>query len=105
MTQVPKNGADTLPAPSEEELEEYVEVVFDNGEGSRDRYATIVVDDEGQAHTLSAGQDRHGECAILEVYDGRPKYRTGRRIAWQALPSQCQALFWQQVRQINEQYR
>ena len=105
MTQLHDDQASPLPLPDEEALEEYLELVFDNGEGTRDRYMVIVVDDEGQAHTLSAGISKGDSYSLLDAFEGRPKNRNGRRIRWDDLPLACQGLFWREVENINAQYR
>lgn len=87
--------------PNEEEQDEYIEVVIDNGPDMRDRFAVVFVDDAGRPHTVAAGVDRKGKLAIVDVFDGRPKAGVGKRIEWDALPREYQGLIWSQFEELN----
>ena len=104
MIQSPNDASLSLPLPDEDVLDDYIEFVIDNGEDARDRYMTVIVDDQGHAYTLLAGLDRKNVYALLDSFEGRPKSRSGRRIHWSDLPDACQRLMWQEVLNINSQY-
>ncbi|GAB3378675.1 hypothetical protein NCG89_15065 [Spongiibacter taiwanensis] len=87
--------------PNEEEQDEYIEVVIDNGPDMRDRFAVVFVDDAGRAHTVAAGVDRKGNVGVVDVFEGRPKPGVGRRIEWHDLPGQYQGLIWSQFEELN----
>lgn len=87
--------------PNEEEQDEYIEVVIDNGPDMRDRFAVVFVNDAGRPHTVAAGIDRKGALAVVDVFEGRPKAGVGKRIDWSALPEEYQALMWAQFEDLN----